>query len=791
MSTPAGRAFDRVVVIMFENECRSYVMRNPYMRWLASQGMDMATYFGVMHPSNTNYTASMAGEICNITEDPHYYTLMPGSPPVVPPSPLDQTPIVDRIRAKGLDWKGYMESYQPVEFPPSTNVVMREEDTASLTVAVATEAAADSAGKTINSKASDVPPDVAITISGPATVTPGQNVTFDITVFNGGSFAYNVVVDCPTPVPLTLVSINGKTTSTFPYTTSMLYPGQPSTLAAVYAVPADFSGSFTLNATVSAVNQPATVRQTILDYPPYLNIHNPFVQFKSILEDRLQWERIGTANDFLRDALNGTLPEYSWFTPDIWSDGHWIWGTYDEADERGMVLVDQLAKWLKTFFEILGLPGPTSRLPPRTLVVVTFDEADYDVSWETFEEFDGTYDGPNQIYTVLLGDMIEPGKTEGEGYNHYSLLKTVEQNFGLESLGKNDAAANWFQFLWKREFQWSAPSETPIAAAAFVAAAGFAKALYVVYGDGNAVACRTFTDGAWSEETSVPAPPGTTAVALAACDDQLVLVCNAGGTLSALTFAGGVGWSQAQAIATDAAAFGLTAFFDCGAGTEKLMLAWRTTANAIQSQTYSAKAWATAVNVGQQTDGDLTVAALGASLFLIHKTVGSDEMSVISYNTAPFNVVTTDDGDNDATLGLWSPSEFPVAHFGYAPSRATPGNPEPLTHPYQSVGPFASATLDGVIHLAYAGVHDAQVRAARFSLSGILTPANEVSYKSDSAGISNGYGTLAEAGWTRQLPIAGVRNGGAMAMGRCEEQLALVFQPAAGGAVQMSLGAYS
>ena len=56
------------------------------------------------------------------------------------------------------------------------------------------------------------------------------------------------------------------------------------------------------------------------------------------------------------------------------------------------------------------------------------------------------YDGPNQIYTVLLGDMIEPGE-ELEGYNHYSLLRTIEGIFGLGCLRNSCSAAPMSEFL--------------------------------------------------------------------------------------------------------------------------------------------------------------------------------------------------------------------------------------------------------------------------------------------------------------------------------------------------------
>jgi hypothetical protein len=62
----SSRAFDHILIIMFENQYRGYVLGNPYMR-LARQGVQLDNYFGVMHPSQTNYIASIAGELCNVT----------------------------------------------------------------------------------------------------------------------------------------------------------------------------------------------------------------------------------------------------------------------------------------------------------------------------------------------------------------------------------------------------------------------------------------------------------------------------------------------------------------------------------------------------------------------------------------------------------------------------------------------------------------------------------------------------------------------------------------------------
>jgi Phosphoesterase family len=144
------------------------------------------------------------------------------------------------------------------------------------------------------------------------------------------------------------------------------------------------------------------------------------------VQNQERWKRIDNEAGLFADLLNGEFPEYAWFTPNIWNDGHWIDGTEDDPNPRAPILVDQSACWLENFFARLRFPGPHSHLPPRTLVVVTFDESDFESDY--LPDMASSYDGPNQIFTVLLGDGIEPGFEE-EGYNHYSLLRTVEMNF--------------------------------------------------------------------------------------------------------------------------------------------------------------------------------------------------------------------------------------------------------------------------------------------------------------------------------------------------------------------------
>ena len=638
------RAFERILIIMFENQYREYVMANPYMQGLARQGIDLDNFHGVMHPSQTNYIASIAGELCNVTNDDF-------------PGLMGQRTIVDLIEeAPGnLDWKAYMDAYRPAKTPWTP------------------------------------------------TLTPED------------------------------------------------------------------------------------------DYP-YVIKHNPFSSFTKIVRDESRWQRIVDETQFFKDVLNDQLPNYCWFTPDMWNDGHYLDGTEEEPEDRAPALVDQLALWLEDFFGALRFPGPDSLIPSGTLVVVTFDESDFLKKFSEGKKY--TYDGPNQIYTVLLGDMIEPG-VQSEAYNHYNLLKTIEVNFGLGDLGKNDAAATPLHFLWGREFDWGPPADTPIATYQYAAAANLGGILHVVVRTREGLLAHTTFDGdSWGQ----PRGFGVSSVgpiSLANRADELVLVYEgSSGELWSVCYDLQNGWRLFPTALGRGHASAMCRFGD---GAE-LMAVWVDSEGAIQSRRHGADGWETeSVATGHETSGALTIGAIGPSLFLVFQDPESDGLLAVTYNTADYNVTTLEDGEDsgpydDTTLNRWSPSAFAVGRFSSAPFPGTPGEQEPVTVPVRAGAPLCMVELDGTLHLSHTGVRNRQLLSERFSVPGILTPKLPVSYKaSDEQTTSNGYGTLAEAGWTSSTPIAHtwVAEDGAVAAAQVEDVVVLLCQPEAGGPLRLWVGGYS
>ena len=108
-------------------------------------------------------------------------------------------------------------------------------------------------------------------------------------------------------------------------------------------------------------------------------------------------------------------------------------------------------------------------------------------------------------------------------------------------------------------------------------------------------------------------------------------------------------------------------------------------------------------------------------------------------------------------------------------------------------GPLAAATMDGVLHLVHIGVANTVLLTETLSFPGLLTPKNPISYDPKlRATPSNGFGTLAEANWTAQVPIHGSRcgPGAPLAMGRAGDQLLLLAGPPDGGPVELWVGKY-
>lgn len=147
----------------------------------------------------------------------------------------------------------------------------------------------------------------------------------------------------------------------------------------------------------------------------YVRKHNPLIVYDSVSSNATRLSLIKNFTLFESDLAAKTLPQWSFMTPNMTNDGH-------------DTTIAFTANWARTFLTPLL---SNSYFMNNTLIVLTFDE-------------DDTYTEHNTVYTVLLGGAIAglENTTDNTFYNHYSILSTVELNWGLPSLGRWDCNAN-------------------------------------------------------------------------------------------------------------------------------------------------------------------------------------------------------------------------------------------------------------------------------------------------------------------------------------------------------------
>ncbi|HUP93243.1 MAG TPA: alkaline phosphatase family protein [Solimonas sp.] len=178
--------------------------------------------------------------------------------------------------------------------------------------------------------------------------------------------------------------------------------------------------------------------------------HNPFMYFHSIIDDQANCDaRVVPLTALEADLASlATTPEYVFITPSLCHDGH------DEpcvnGEPGGLVSADEfLRTWVPKIMA-------SAAFQKDGLLIVTFDEAEANP-----EEPDGSdasaccgelpgYNTPlpgifglggGRVGAVLVSPLIRPGTVSEVPYNHYSLLKSVEDIFGLPYLGYAGQAA--------------------------------------------------------------------------------------------------------------------------------------------------------------------------------------------------------------------------------------------------------------------------------------------------------------------------------------------------------------
>ncbi|CAG8553634.1 13744_t:CDS:2 [Racocetra fulgida] len=150
----------------------------------------------------------------------------------------------------------------------------------------------------------------------------------------------------------------------------------------------------------------------------YARKHNPFFSFTPITKNATRCAKVVNANRLDDDIKNNQVPQLVYYVPNQNNNAHDTNISYASA-------------WFKNWLEPkLKMTSFTH----KTLFFTVFDESAND------------NDTVNHIYASLLGDPVTKDNYHNDTthYTHYSFLRTVEDNWDLGSLNRNDSSATPF-----------------------------------------------------------------------------------------------------------------------------------------------------------------------------------------------------------------------------------------------------------------------------------------------------------------------------------------------------------
>jgi hypothetical protein len=141
----------------------------------------------------------------------------------------------------------------------------------------------------------------------------------------------------------------------------------------------------------------------------YARKHNPWVNFTNVPKEVNQ-----PLTCFPKDFTK--LPTVSFVIPNLRNDMHD--GTIKEADDWLKEKINPYVQWAKNH---------------NSLLIVTWDEDDYSQD--------------NKIATFFVGPMVKTGQFD-EKLNHYNLLRTIEDLYGLAHAGESKTVEPIMK-IWK------------------------------------------------------------------------------------------------------------------------------------------------------------------------------------------------------------------------------------------------------------------------------------------------------------------------------------------------------
>ena len=191
--------------------------------------------------------------------------------------------------------------------------------------------------------------------------------------------------------------------------------------------------------------------------PDYADRHNPFVEYSDIVGDPARCAaHVVPYAQLARDIARDAVPAYGFITPDTCHDGH----DAPCADGRpgGLASADA---WLREGGNAMAIVNYV--LGHNGLLLITTDEAAAsDTGGCCHGGVLGTAGQGGRVGLLAFCTRCAPGRVTHTAYDHASLLRTVEDTFGISEHLNNAASSTAMSDLFGPPPVGSGPGAAPV-----------------------------------------------------------------------------------------------------------------------------------------------------------------------------------------------------------------------------------------------------------------------------------------------------------------------------------------
>ncbi len=175
----------------------------------------------------------------------------------------------------------------------------------------------------------------------------------------------------------------------------------------------------------------------------YERKHNPFISYQDVQSNSARVAKIVDFSQFATDLANKTVPDYSWISPDQCNDMH----GRSTAGDCAFANVAGLIRTGDTFLaNTVGAIQASSAWNGNSVIFITWDESDFTGSGPFgFSDTRGCCDanpGGGHVLTIVISHSDHAARTSGVAYNHFSMLRTIEDGWNLGCLAHTCDTAN-------------------------------------------------------------------------------------------------------------------------------------------------------------------------------------------------------------------------------------------------------------------------------------------------------------------------------------------------------------